>query len=110
MSRFMRASAFIAATMIITYGMVTTRDHASAAWLIILLISATLMTMALWPHLPKSVPSVQRTVTRGTVLFMVGFLILGVQLARIQVIDSAEISAQTASAAGDLVVQDPRVR
>jgi penicillin-binding protein A len=110
MSRFMRASAFIAATMILTYGMVTTRDQASAAWLIILLISAALITLALWPHLPKSAPSIQRTITRGTVLFMVGFLVLGVQLARIQVVDSASISGETASASGNLVVQDPRLR
>src|SRR6185437_16048580 len=95
MSRFMRASAFIAATLLITYGLITTRDHASAAWLLILLVSAVLMTMALWPHLPRSVPSIQRTITRRTVLFMVGFLVLGVQLARIQVIDSSEISGET---------------
>jgi peptidoglycan glycosyltransferase len=90
--------------------MVATDSHASSAWLILLLISAALITLAVWPRLPKTVPAVQRTITRGTVLFMVGFLVLGVQLARIQVVDSANISDRTAAASGDLVVQDPRHR
>jgi len=110
MSGFFRASAFIAATLIMIYGMVATSGHASSAWLILLLISAALVTVAVWPRLPKTVPSVQRTITRGTVLFMVGFLVLGVQLARIQVVDSAKISDRTAADSGDLVVQDPRHR
>jgi peptidoglycan glycosyltransferase len=110
MSGFFRASAFIAATLILIYGMVATSGHASKAWLILLLISAALVTIAVWPRLPKSVPSIQRTITRGTVLFMVGFLVLGVQLARIQVVDSAKISDRTAADSGDLVVQDPRHR
>ncbi len=54
----------------------------------ILLIGAVLLTIALWPRLPKSTASVERAVIRGTVLFLVGFLMLGVQLARIQVVDS----------------------
>lgn len=110
MSGFFRASAFIAATLILIYGMITTNSHASTAWLILLLIAAALITVAVWPRLPKTVPSVQRTITRGTVLFMVGFLVLGVQLARIQVVDSAQISDRTAAESGDLVVQDPRHR
>jgi peptidoglycan glycosyltransferase len=110
MSGFFRASAFIAATLILVYGMVATSGHASMAWLILLLISAALVTVAVWPRLPKTVPAVQRTITRGTVLFMVGFLVLGVQLARIQVVDSAKISDRTAADSGDLVVQDPRHR
>ncbi|HVX29777.1 MAG TPA: penicillin-binding transpeptidase domain-containing protein, partial [Nitrolancea sp.] len=110
MSGFFRASAFIAATLILIYGMVTTSGHASKAWLILLLISAVLITLAVWPRLPKTAPALQRTITRGTVLFMVGFLVLGVQLARIQVVDSAQISERTADDSGDLVVQDPRHR
>jgi peptidoglycan glycosyltransferase len=110
MSGFFRASAFIAATLILIYGMVATSGHASKAWLILLLISAALVTIAVWPRLPKSVPSIQRTITRGTELFMDGFLVLGVQLARIQVVDSAKISDRTAADSGDLVVQDPRHR
>ncbi len=110
MSGFFRASAFIAATLILIYGMVATSGHASYSWLILLLISAALVTVAVWPRLPKTAPAVQRTITRGTVLFMVGFLVLGVQLARIQVVDSAQISDRTAADSGDLVVQDPRHR
>ncbi len=110
MSRYIRASAFVAGTMILAYGLITTHDHAATAWLLILAIGATLLTISLWPDLPKSSATIERAVIRGTVLFLVGFLLIGVQLARIQVIDSSSISARSASASGDLVVQDPRKR
>ncbi len=110
MSRFIRASSFVAATLIFGYGLITTHSHTAAEWLVILVIGAVLLTVSLWPRLPRNLATVERAVIRGTVLFLVGFLILGVQLARIQVVDSAAISSRTASASGNLVVQDPRQR
>lgn len=96
--------------MILAYGLVTTGNLAATAWLGILAIGASLLTVSLWPRVPKSAATLERAIIRGTALFMVGFLVLGVQLARIQVVDSSAISARSAAAAGDLVVQDPRRR
>lgn len=110
MRRYIRFASFVAATLVITYGLVATQNLAATAWLGTLFIGAVLLTIALWPRLPRSVATVERAVIRGTVLFLVGFLVLGVQVARIQVVDSSRISARTASAAGNLVVQDPRSR
>jgi peptidoglycan glycosyltransferase len=110
MTRFVRAAAFIAGTAVLGYGLIVTRNLAAGAWLTVLGVGATLLTIALWPRLPRTAATLERAVIRGTVLFLVGFLVLGVQLARIQVADSSAIGNRTASSAGDLVVQDPRHR
>ncbi len=110
MSRFLRAASFVAGTFVLAYGLITTHEQSGSAWLVILLIGTVLLTIAVWPRLPRSAPAFERAVIRGTVLFLVGFLVLGVQLARIQVIDSNSIGMRSASASGDLVVQDPRRR
>lgn len=110
MSRFLRAFAFVAATFVLAYGLIATHSQSGTAWLVILAIGTALLTVSLWPRLPRSVAAIERALVQGTVLFLVGFLVLGVQLARIQVADSGEISARSATASGDLVIQDPRKR
>ncbi len=110
MSGFVRASAFVAGTMVLAYGLITTKNLSASVWLVILTIGTALLTVAIWPRIPRTTATIERTIIRGTSLFLVGFLVLGVQLARIQVVDSAQISARSASASGDLIVQDPRKR
>ncbi|MGA7672533.1 MAG: penicillin-binding transpeptidase domain-containing protein [Nitrolancea sp.] len=110
MSGFVRAAAFVAGTAVLAYGLIATKNLGASAWLIVLAIGTVLLTVAIWPRIPRTAETLDRTVIRGTSLFLVGFLVLGVQLARIQVVDSSQISARSASASGDLVVQDPRKR
>ncbi len=110
MSGFVRASAFVAGTMVLAYGLIVTKNMSASVWLMVLLIGTVLLTVAIWPRIPRTTATIERTIIRGTSLFLVGFLVLGVQLARIQVVDSSQISARSASASGDLIVQDPRKR
>ncbi len=114
MSGFFRASAFFAATILLTFGMIVTKGHSSRTWfflwLAMLFVASVLITVAVWPRLPRTIPATQRTIAHGATLFMVGFLVLGVQLARVQVADSAIISERTHSDAGNVDVQDPRHR
>jgi penicillin-binding protein A len=105
-----RAAAFTAALMIIAYGMVFTATHSDHMWLVMMLISAALLLYALVPRLADSVPQVNRTVVVCGAVFVVGFLMLTVQLVRIQIVESAEISDRFGVVADGSVVLDPRKR
>jgi penicillin-binding protein A len=105
-----RAAAFTLAFMIFAYGMLFTETHSDVVWLILLLISGALLLYAIVPRMRSSVPHVNSTIVSIGAVFVVGFLLMSVQLVRIQIVESAEISSRTATVADGSVVQDPRRR
>jgi penicillin-binding protein A len=105
-----RAAAFTGALMIFVYGLLFTETHSDQMWLIMLAISAALMLYALVPRMQDGVPHVNSTIVTIGAVFIVGFLLMTVQLVRIQIVESAEISDRTATVADGSVVLDPRKR
>jgi penicillin-binding protein A len=105
-----RAAAFTAALMICAYGMVWTQSHSEQTWLIMLAFAGALMLYAMVPRMRDSVPQVNSTIVVIGAVFVVGFLLMTVQLVRIQIVQSATISERTATVADGSVVQDPRRR
>lgn len=105
-----RAAAFTAALMIIAYGMIFTEAHSDLAWLGLIAITAMLLLYALVPRVPAGIPQVNRTVIVCGAVFVVGFLVLTVQLVRIQIVESAEISDRVGIVDDGSVVLDPRRR
>lgn len=110
MTIFGRAFALVASFFVIIYGLLTTNNQAATTWLALLAIAFALLTLAFWPRLPKAMAPTERAIIRCTVLFSTAFLIISVQLVRVQVVDSAEISNQAAYEEGNRVIQDPRQR
>jgi penicillin-binding protein A len=105
-----RAAAFVAAMLIFAYGMLFTETHSDTMWLLMLAISACLLMYALIPRLSHEIPHVNGTIVTIGAVFVVGFLLMSVQLVRIQIVQSAEISDRTATVADGSVVLDPRKR
>lgn len=105
-----RAAAFTMACMIFAYGMIFTDTHSDQTWLLMLALCGALLLYAIVPRMRDSVPHVNSTIVAIGAVFVVGFLLMTVQLVRIQIVHSAEISSRTASVADGSVVQDPRRR
>ncbi|HET7035268.1 MAG TPA: penicillin-binding protein 2 [Thermomicrobiaceae bacterium] len=112
MRLYLRAVALLSTLLIIGYGLVATPRFSSATmeWLAILGISFVLLLVALWPRLPNWMPRTQRSLVRTMIVFFVTFILITVQLVRVQVVDSAAIGARTGRHAGEVTVQDPRLR
>ena len=105
-----RAAAFTAAFMIFAYGMLWTETHSDQIWLLMLLFSGALLLYAIVPRMRENIPHVNSTIVTIGAVFVVGFVLMTVQLVRIQIVESAEISDRTATVADGSVVQDPRRR
>lgn len=103
-----RAAAFTAALMIVAYGMLFTDSHSAQAWLLMMLAASLLLLYALVPRLSRSVPTVNRTIVVIGAVFVVGFLLLSVQLVRIQIVESADIADRQAVVGDGSVVLNPR--
>lgn len=105
-----RVAAFTLALMLLTFGMIFTESHSQQIWLLMLLASGMLLLYALIPQMRESIPRVNSTIVVVGAVFTVGFLLVSVQLVRIQIVQSADISDRTATVADGSVVQDPRRR
>ncbi len=105
-----RAAAFTGAIILLVFGMLYTETHSDVAWLLLLLFCGILMMYAILPRMSDSVPHVNSTIVSIGAICMVGFLLMTVQLVRIQIVQADEISQRSASVADGSVVQDPRNR
>jgi len=106
-SWLVRTAALIAATVIVVYGVATTGDRTEPVWLALVIVIGLLWTLALWPSLPRSVRNVDRTIVYLATVFAVGFLLVGLQLVRVQALDRERIQRRSFSAGIEGVV-DPR--
>jgi penicillin-binding protein A len=105
-----RAAAFTGALMILAFGMLQTSTHSDILWLLLLAFSAALLLYAILPRMHESIPHVNSTIVSIGAVFIVGFLLMTVQLVRIQIVESAEISGASTTVADGSVVRDPRLR
>lgn len=105
---FVRSGAFVAALLVVGYGLLTTRGHGEGPWLIVISATAVLLLVSFWPSIPRGTPQFERAVIRCTVLFLVGFMVVAIQLVRLQIVDSTQILARSGLATDGTVIANPR--
>lgn len=110
MNPLIRSSALIAAVLVVLYGFAVSEGGSQVAWLGLLAITFVLLTVALWPRITPSLPKMHRAVVRCAFLFFIGFIMVSIQLVRLQVADSAEILNHAGTGQDGLVVANPRDR
>ncbi|MDI3341054.1 MAG: penicillin-binding protein 2 [Sphaerobacter sp.] len=107
MRLFVRAAAFVAAVLVVGYGMLALGQEDQRAWLVVVAAAFVLLIVALWPTFPAGGGVFERSLTRTAVVLFVVFILISVQLLRIQVVQSEAISSrQAATERGTMM--DPR--
>lgn len=110
MNTFIRSAAFIAAVFVVLYGFTISEGGSQVAWLGLMAVTFVLLTVALWPRISPTLPKMHGAVIRCAFLFFIGFIMVSIQLVRLQVADSAEILAYAGTGQDGTVVADPRAR
>jgi penicillin-binding protein A len=105
-----RVAAFTGAFILFAFGMLYTNTHSDVIWLLMLLFSGALLLYAILPRMHDSVPHVNSTIVSIGAVCIVGFLLMTIQLVRIQIVEADEISQRSMTVADGSVVQDPRNR
>lgn len=106
MSLFLRTVAFLAAVLVVIYGLYGTRDRGEVAWLIVVAVAFVLLVIAIWPR--GGTAGYQRSLTQTAVVLFSVFIMISVQLVRIQIVDSDRILAREGVAQDGSVVLNPR--
>ncbi len=109
MMTFLRRLATILFAMLIAVGLLAGERMSDASWLALLGSAWLLLLVALWPALPPEVPAFARTTVRTGIFLTTIFILIGVQLLRIQVVQSDVITQRVATdpVSGE-VIANPR--
>ncbi|MCO5175603.1 MAG: penicillin-binding protein 2 [Thermomicrobiales bacterium] len=110
MTTFLRFAAFVAALLVVAYGLGETSDQADQRWLVLLAAAGVMLSIAWWPRGTSSLPIYNRTVLRWATLLVVAVTLISVQLVRIQIVESGRIAARSAEVGDGQVVSNPRER
>jgi len=110
MNTFLRFASFVAALLVVGYGLGETSDQADERWLLLLAGAGIMLAIAWWPRGTRSLPIFNRTILRWATIIVIGFTLVTIQLIRIQIVESARIAARSAETADGQVVQNPRER
>lgn len=107
-----RPVGLLVALFAVVYGFVVTprNESTTTTWLVVLLIAFGALLIAFWPRLPGTMTPTQRSLIKTTTVFLIAFLMVTVQLVRVQVVDSAQIESRTGRQPGEMTIQDPRAR
>lgn len=97
MMTFLRRLATILFAVLIAVGLLAGERMSDATWLALLGSAWLLLLVALWPTLPPEVPTMARTTVRTGIFITTIFILIGVQLLRIQVVQSDVISQRVAT-------------
>jgi peptidoglycan glycosyltransferase len=99
-----------AAVALIGYGLAAEQGISDARWLALLGLGWMAALIGLWPRLPKEWGPFPRSTVKAALLFASLFVLISVQLVRIQVIEQAAIASRTGAdpVTGD-AFQNPRL-
>jgi peptidoglycan glycosyltransferase len=99
-----------AALALIGYGLAIEQEISDARWLALLGLGWAAALIGLWPRLPKEWGPFPRSTVKAALLFASLFVLISVQLIRIQVIDQQAIASRTGAdpISGD-AFQNPRL-
>ncbi|MGH2604246.1 MAG: hypothetical protein ACRDJ9_33275, partial [Dehalococcoidia bacterium] len=108
---FLRRLATFLFALLIAAGLIAGERMSDASWLALLGTAWLLLLVALWPALPADLPTFARTTVRTGILLTTIFIILGIQLLRIQVVQSEAIANRVATdpISGE-VIANPRAQ
>lgn len=107
----LRRLAAVLFLLVVAYGLWLGGGITDARWLALLGTAWLLLLVALWPALPAGSPTFARTVVRTAVLLSSVFVVLSVQLVRIQVVQGQATAARVAEdpVSGE-VIANPRLQ
>lgn len=108
MRLFGRVAAFLAAVLVVVYGLFAVSYRSEKEWLLVLLVAAVLLGVAIWPSLPHGMQPFNRSLIRCMATLAIAFVLISVQLVRIQVVDSASIGNQTGRNLDGSITANPR--
>ena len=94
---FLRRLATFLFAILIAVGLLAGERMSDASWLALLGSAWLLLLVALWPVLPAAVPAFARTTVRTGIFLTTIFIMIGIQLLRIQVVQSEVISQRVAT-------------
>jgi peptidoglycan glycosyltransferase len=94
---FLRRLATILFAVLIAAGLLAGERMSDATWLALLGTAWLMLLVALWPDVPPEAPTFARTTVRTGILLTSVFIIISVQLLRIQVVQSEVISNRIAT-------------
>ncbi len=105
-----RAGALLFVALV-AYGLWARDGISDARWLALLGTAWLLLIVALWPTLPPSLPTFARTTIRTAVLIASVFVVLSVQLVRIQVVQGGATANRVATdPTTNEVIANPRLQ
>jgi len=106
----LRSASALAALSLVAYGLWMSEQWSEQLWLLCLASVAVLTAISWWPRTPRGVPIFSRTVVRWSTLLLAIFVVLTVQLVRIQIVESTRIADRVEITADGEVVRNPRLR
>lgn len=93
----------------VLYGLVAGTEWQESRWLALLVASGVLFAIAWWPSGVRQMPLFNRTLLRWVTVVIVAFVLITIQLVRIQIVQSDEIGNRIEVTDGGEVVVDPRL-
>ncbi len=94
---------------LLSWGLLEQRHWPDWQWLLCITGAGFLLILALWPVSRRRTPIFNKTVIRISIVLLVVFLVVTVQLVRIQVVESSRTYYKVVQTADNDVVQNPRI-
>ena len=110
MRRFIRLSALLGAALAVAYGFSVSDSGVNTTWMLSLLLAGVLLAIAWWPSAVRALPIFNRTILGWTTIVVVAFVLVTIQLVRVQVVDSAQTTSRVARTSAGEVFSNPRAR
>jgi len=107
--RTVRTALLLVAAGLVALGLWTGKSASDARWLALLGAAWLCLLAAIWATVPRSLPLFNRTVLRTALVLTSVFVLLAVQLLRIQIVQSDATSHRVASEGGQIFA-NPRLQ
>lgn len=107
--RMIRALAAVAFVGILGWGMVATDDSNETTWLLCLLAAGACLLIAIWPIGTRQLPIFNRTMMRWSTIVLACFVMISVQLVKLQVVESSDTYNRVVVTKSGEVFQNARV-
>lgn len=107
--RLIRALAAVAFVGILGWGMVATDGSNETTWLLCLLAAGACLLIAIWPIGTRQLPIFNRTMMRWSTIVIACFVMISVQLVKLQVVESSETYNRIVVTESGEVFQNARV-
>lgn len=104
----LRTIGFLAFLALVGYGLWASDGITDGRWLATLGAAWLFLVLALWASLPRTLPLFNRTTIRTALLLTSVFVVLSVQLVRIQIVRGDAVAGRVARSPGGDTIANPR--